>query len=198
MKKIFTTILLASMMLTAHADLGLCTSHWDEDGEEVITYITKDTTIVVSEFEEDFISGKDMMALEGYITPANKKVNVTIERSVAGTKDQFCLGNCYEGNGQLKQEHAISLFTAEGSWQIHFYPTEPSTTTIVYTFSDGVNPAIAVTVQFCYLVNAVESVTTTNNHGKIYNLLGQEMPTNVFSELPHGIYIINGKKYIKQ
>jgi hypothetical protein len=34
--------------------------------------------------------------------------------------------------------------------------------------------------------------------GMIYNLLGQRMSANDLSELPKGIYIINGKKYIKQ
>jgi hypothetical protein len=32
----------------------------------------------------------------------------------------------------------------------------------------------------------------------IYNLLGQRMPSNELSELPAGIYILNGKKYIKK
>jgi hypothetical protein len=41
-------------------------------------------------------------------------------------------------------------------------------------------------------------VQTPDTQGVIYNLLGQRMPNNTLSELPKGIYIINGKKYIKQ
>ena len=198
MKKFFTTLFMASVLLTAHASMGLSISYWDENDEEVITEITKDTTIIVTEYEEDFISGKMVMSLAGYVTPANKKLNVTIERSSSHSNDQFCLGSCFQSNGELKQELSIDLFTATGDWQTHLYPTEPGTTTIAYTFDDSVNPAITLTVKYSYLTNAVENVVAPQYNGKIYNLLGQEMPANELSELPKGIYIINGKKYIKQ
>ena len=138
------------------------------------------------------------MSLNGYVTPANKKLNVTIERSSANISDQFCLGSCYQGNGELKQELSIGLFSATGDWQTHFFPTEPGTTTIAYTFDDSVNPAITLTVKYSYLTSAVDNVVTSQYNGKIYNLLGQEMQASDLSELPKGIYIINGKKYIKQ
>lgn len=198
MKKIFTTLLMASMLLTAHAGMGLSISYWDENDEEVITEITKDTTIVVTEHEEDFISAKDVMSLMGYVTPANKQLKVTIERSSIHLNDQFCLGSCFQSNGELKQELSIDLFSATGDWQTHFYPTEAGTTTIAYTFNDGVNPAITLTVQYCYLTSAVEDVVAPQYNGIIYSILGQKMPYNDLSELPTGIYIINGKKYIKQ
>ena len=198
MKKIFTTFLMASMLLTARAGMGLSISYFDENDEEVITEITKDTTIAVTEHEEDFISGKDVMSLMGYVTPANKQLKVTIERSSIPSNDQFCLGSCFQSNGELKQELSIDLFSATGDWQTHFFPTEAGTTTIAYTFNDGVNPAITLTVKYCYLTSAVEDVVAPQYNGKIYNLLGQEMPANELSELPKGIYIINGKKYIKQ
>jgi hypothetical protein len=47
-------------------------------------------------------------------------------------------------------------------------------------------------------MSAIENVVTPQYNGKIYNLLGQEMPSTELSELPKGIYIINGKKIIKQ
>ena len=196
MKKIFTTLFMASMLLTAHASMGLSISYWDENDEEVITEITKDTTIVVTECEEDFISGKMVMSLEGYVTPANKQLNVTIERSATTLNDQFCLGSCYQGNGELKQELSIGLFSATSDWQTHFFPTEPGTTTIAYTFDDSVNPAITLTVKYSYLTSAVDNVVTSQYNGKIYNMLGQEMPATELSELPAGIYIINGKKVV--
>lgn len=198
MKKIFTTLLMASMLLTAYAGMGLSISYWDENDEEVITEITKDTTIVVTDHEEDFITGKDVMSLMGYVTPANKQLKVTIERSSIPSNDQFCLGSCFQSNDELKQELSIDLFTATGDWQTHFFPTEAGTTTIAYTFNDGVNPAITLTVKYCYLTSAVEDVVAPQCNGIIYSILGQKMPTTDLNELPAGIYIINGKKYIKQ
>lgn len=197
MKKIFTTLFMASMLLTAHASMGLSISYWDENDEEVITEITKDTTIIVTEYEEDFISGKMVMSLAGYVTPANKKLNVTIERSSSHSNDQFCLGSCFQSNGELKQELSIDLFTATGDWQTHLYPTEPGTTTITYTFDDSVNPAITLTVKYSYQTSAVDNVVASQHSGIIYSILGQKMPTTDLNELPAGIYIINGKKYIK-
>lgn len=197
MKKFFTTLFMASVLLTAHASMGLSISYWDENDEEVITEITKDTTIIVTEYEEDFISGKMVMSLAGYVTPANKKLNVTIERSSSHSNDQFCLGSCFQSNGELKQELSIDLFTATGDWQTHLYPTEPGITTIAYTFDDSVNPAITLTVKYSYLTSAVDNVVASQHSGIIYSILGQKMPTTDLNELPAGIYIINGKKYIK-
>jgi hypothetical protein len=69
---------------------------------------------------------------------------------------------------------------------------------ISYEFNDGVNPSITLTIKYSYLMTAVEDVVAPQHNGKIYNLLGQQMSTTDLSELPKGIYIINGKKVIKQ
>jgi hypothetical protein len=61
-----------------------------------------------------------------------------------------------------------------------------------------VNPAITLTIQYNYAMTAVENVVAPQYNGKIYNLLGQEMPSKNLNELPKGIYIINGKKFINQ
>lgn len=200
MKKIFTTILLMSMLLTAQAGmtLSLVTSY-DENEDEVLTDITKDTTIVVSDYHvDDFDESLMVMGVSGYITTESSSVKVNIVRSAAGLSDQFCMGVCANGNGETKQEINAPMFSASSSWYTHFYPTAAGTTTIAYTFNDGVNPAITLTVKYCYLTNAVENVATPNTNGVIYNILGYQMPSNELSELPAGIYIINGKKYIKQ
>lgn len=65
MKKIFTTILLTSMLLSAYAGLNVTVNTWNENDEEVIMHITKDTTIVVTEFEEDMFSGDVVMGIRG-------------------------------------------------------------------------------------------------------------------------------------
>ena len=198
MKKIFTTLFLASMMLSAHAALGLSIVTVDENEDETTLNITKDTTIVVTDYEEDFFSEEIVMSLNGSVSTSSKHLDVTISRSAAGLKDEFCLGQCYTGNGQLQQDLSLDLTNTVTGWFAHFNPVEAGTTTITYTFNDGVNPAIALTVKYNYLTSAVEDVLVPQHQGKIYNLLGQEMPAAELSELPKGIYIINGKKYIKQ
>ena len=198
MKKIFTTLFLASMMLSAHATLGLSIVTVDENEDETTLNITKDTTIVVTDYEEDFFSGEIVMSLNGSVSTSSKHLDITISRSAAGLKDEFCLGQCYAGNGQLQQDLSLDLTNTVTGWFAHFNPVEAGTTTITYTFNDGVNPAIALTVKYNYLTSSVEDVLVPQHNGKIYNLLGQEMPATELSELPRGIYIINGKKHIKQ
>ena len=199
MKKIFTTLFLASMMLSAHAALGLSIVTVDENEDETTINITKDTTIVVTDYEEAFFSEEIVMSLNGSVSTAGQHLDVTISRSAAGLKDEFCLGQCTTGNGQLQQDLSLTLTNTVNGWFAHFYPIEAgTTTTITYTFNDGVNPAIALTVKYSYLTSAVEDVVAPQHQGKIYNLLGQEMPAAELGDLPKGIYIINGKKYIKQ
>jgi hypothetical protein len=84
------------------------------------------------------------------------------------------------------------------SWFTHYTPTEAGNEVISYEFNDGVNPSITLTIKYSYLMTAVENVETRPSSHVIYNVLGQKMPTTNISELPKGIYIINGKKYIKQ
>jgi hypothetical protein len=54
MKKFLSTFFLASMMLSAYADLGLTFVTVDENEEDIETTITKDTTIIVTNYEEDW------------------------------------------------------------------------------------------------------------------------------------------------
>ena len=196
MKKFLSTFFLASMMLSAYAGLGLTFVTVDENEEDIVTTITKDTTFIVTNYEEDW-DGNPEMTAKGEVSSTSNKITVTIERSAEGLNDQFCLGACLQGNGEKTQVEELTLGPLN-IWLTHFYPTEPSETTIAYTFDDGVNPAITLTIKYSYLMTAVEDVVAPQYNGKIYNLLGQEMPSTELSELPKGIYIINGKKYIKQ
>jgi hypothetical protein len=131
----------------------------------------------------------------------SNKITVTIKRKSTGVIDQFCAaGNCVPGNGGLNQvcEFTIGSNTMMRSWFTHYTPMEAGKEVIKYEFNDGVNPAISLTIEYCYKTTAVEDVVLPQYNGKIYNLLGQEMQASDLSELPKGIYIINGKKYIKQ
>ena len=196
MKKFLSTFFLASMMLSAYAGLGLTFVTVDENEEDIVTTITKDTTFIVTNYEEDW-DGNPEMTAKGEVSSTSNKITVTIERSAEGLNDQFCLGACLQGNGEKTQVEEFPLGPVN-IWFTHFYPTEPSETTIAYTFDDGVNPAITLTIKYSYLMTSVEDIVAPQYNGKIYNLLGQEMPVSELNELPKGIYIINGKKYIKQ
>ena len=197
MKKFLSTFFLASMMLSAYAGLGLTFVTVDENEEDIVTTITRDTTIIVTNYEEEW-DGNPEMTARGKVSSESDKITMTIERSAEGLNDQFCLGSCLQGNGKKTQVEELTLGSANNIWFAHFYPTEPSETTIAYTFDDGVNPAITLTIKYSYLMTAVEDVVAPQYNGKIYNMLGQEMPATELSELPAGIYIINGKKYSKQ
>ena len=198
MKKIFTTIFMASMLLSAQAGLGLSYITLDENEEEVIHTITQDTTIEVSDYEEDFFGDGMVMSFSGYVYTTSKNLTVTIERTTLNTRDEFCLNGCFAGNGEENQVLELTISKEEESFITHFYPTEASTTLIKYTFNDGINPAIAITVKYCYLTSAVDHIVAPQYNGIIYNLLGQPMPTTNISELPAGIYVIGNKKFIKQ
>jgi hypothetical protein len=199
MKKIFTTLFMASLMLVANAGLNITVNTENLDGEEIITYITKDTTIVVNEFEEDMFSGDVVMGIKGNLySLESKTIKVTIERSTTGIKDEFCSGACVAGNKEVKQEITVEATHEGNTWFTHYYPQTIGKETISYSFNDAVNPVIKLTVVYNYSGTAVEDVLVHPTNNTIYNLLGQRMPSKNLNELPEGIYIINGKKYIKQ
>ena len=132
----------------------------------------------------------------------SQNITVTITRSSEGIIDQFCAaGNCVPGNGELSQvcEFTVGTQPFQRSWFTHYTPLEEGSETIVYTFNDGVNPTLTLTIKYSYKdETAVENVVALPTNNIIYSLLGQRMPTTNWDELPAGIYIINGKKYIKK
>lgn len=201
MKKIFMTLVMVGFVLTAQASFSLTWNYEDENEETIEVAITQDTTIVVSDYEKDFFAGGMVMSIEGNLnidaTPAD--FTVRIAREAAGLRDEFCLGNCVGGNGEKNQEIVTSLLSTNNTWYTHFYPTEPGINVIAYTFVDG-DKSITITVKYCYQMDdtAVEAVATPSYIKGIYNLLGQKMPTDNINELPAGIYVVNGKKIIKQ
>ena len=201
MKKIFTSCFVLFAALSLQAALYLSIDQIIDD-EEVTTEITQNTTLRITEYEWDEDLEEALMEVRGQLySDESQNITVTITRSSEGIIDQFCAaGNCVPGNGELSQvcEFTVGTQPFQRSWFTHYTTWEAGTETIVYTFNDGVNPAIALTVKYSYLTSAVEDVVAPQHQGKIYNLLGQEMPAAELSDLPKGIYIINGKKYIKQ
>lgn len=201
MKKFLTTIFVLCTALSMQAALHI-TVNQVINGEDVATEITKDTTLLVTEYEWDEDLGEALMEVRGQLySDESNNITVTITRQSEGVIDQFCAaGDCVPGNGELTQvcEFVVGAMEMQRSWFTHYTPMEASNEEISYEFNDGVNPTITLTIKYSYLMTAVENVVSPQHNGKIYNLLGQEMPVCELSELPRGIYIINGKKYIKQ
>lgn len=202
MKKLFTSFLMVSFVLTAHASFSLTWNFEDENEETIEVAITQDTTLIVTDYEEDFFSGDIVMSVKGRLvvnsTPATITVNIT--RLETGIKDEFCMGNCVGGNLEKTQEIPVTLFNNSNPWYTHFYPSAPSITTMTYSFDDKAGKKITLTVKYCYEMTetAVENIENIATIQGIYSILGQRMPTNEISELPAGIYVVNGKKFIKR
>ena len=201
MKKILTTIFVLCAALSMQAALHVSYEKWVDD-EKVVTNVTENTTILVTEYEWDEDLEEALMEVRGQLySDESQNIKVTITRQNTSIIDQFCAaGNCVPGNGELTQvcEFVVGTSAMQRSWFTHYTPFEAGNEVIKYEFNDGVNPTITLTIKYSYLMTAVEDVVAPQYNGKIYNLLGQEMPATSLSELPKGIYIINGKKYIKQ
>ena len=201
MKKFLSTIFVLCIALSTQAALHLNYEKWEGD-EKVVTEVTQNTTITITEYEWDEDLEEALMEVRGQLySDESQNITVTITRQSTGVIDQFCAaGNCVPGNGELNQvcEFVIGAMEMQRSWFTHYTPMEAGEEVISYEFNDGVNPAITLTIKYSYLMTAVEDVVAPQYNGKIYNLLGQEMPVSELNELPKGIYIINGKKYIKQ
>lgn len=201
MKKIFTTAFVLCAALSTQAALHLTVNQVINE-EDVTTEITQNTTIRVTEYEWDEDWEEATMGVKGQLySDESKNITVTITRQNTGIIDQLCAaGNCIAGNEELTQVCNFTIGSAPmmRQWFTHYTPTEAGEEVISYEFNDGVNPTITLTIKYSYLMSAIENVVTPQYNDKIYNLLGQEMPATELSELPKGIYIINGKKIIKQ
>ena len=203
MKKIYTTILLLGMAISMSASFHLTIEKWVED-DLVSIDVTKDSTIVVTGYEYDEDLEEATMGVEGVMySDESQQITVSITRSAEGIFDQFCAaGNCVPGNSELTQEleFTIGSMASMRRWFTHYTVYEAGTETIVYSFNDGINPALTLTVKYSYMDEdtAIDNVVVLPTNNIIYNLLGQRMPTTNWEDLSAGIYIINGKKYIKQ
>jgi hypothetical protein len=201
MKKILTTIFVLCAALSMQAGLHLNYEKWVDD-EKVVTHVTENTTITITEYEWDEDLEEALMEVRGQLySDESQNIKVTITRQNTGVIDQFCAaGNCVPGNGELNQvcEFVVGTMAMQRSWFTHYTPMEAGTEEISYEFNDGVNPSITLTIKYSYKTTPVDNVEIKPTSNVIYNVLGQKMPTTNISELPKGIYIINGKKYIKK
>lgn len=115
--------------------------------------------LLVTEAEEDVLTGQAVMSLEGDLLTDATQVTVRITRSASGLTDEFCCGNnCTAGNGQTDE---VKTFSIDGlaHWYTHYTPVEGSDVTITYLFDDG-EASLELRVHYIYSADAVEQVGT--------------------------------------
>lgn len=112
--------------------------------------------LTINEAQEDIMTGDMQMKVEGSLI-CTTPLTVTITRSTAGLKDEFCCaGQCTAGNGETTETLS---FTPEGmaAWYIHYTPTPDSYETVTYLFNDG-SESRSLTVHYDYTTQSVEQV----------------------------------------
>lgn len=111
--------------------------------------------LTLTEAEEDILSGKMMMKLNGTLL-CNGPLTVRISRSAEGITDEFCCANQCTGGNEERTE--ILNFNPEGiaSWFIHYTPASDSNETIVYTFQEG-QESLSLTVHYKYSVEGIQN-----------------------------------------
>ena len=106
---------------------------------------TEGLEITVSEVQEDILTGDPVMEVNGTLL-ANGSLSVQISRSNTGLTDQFCCGQCMNGNGEQTQSLNFSP-SGVVKWYAHYTPTENSYETITYTFTEGTE-SLPLTVHY--------------------------------------------------
>ena len=158
MKKFLTTIFVLCAALSMQAALHVSYEKWVDD-EKVVTNVTENTTILVTEYEWDEDLEEALMEVRGQLySDESQNITVTITRQSTGVIDQFCAaGNCVPGNGELNQvcEFVVGAMEMQRSWFTHYTPMEAGEEVISYEFNDGVNPTITLTIKYSYLMTAV-------------------------------------------
>lgn len=115
--------------------------------------------LTVTQGEEDILSGKYTMKLEGEVLTTSGELTVQIIRSKAGLTDEFCCGNnCTAGNGELEETRTFQ-FSGVAHWYVHYEPVVGSDETIRYIFRDG-SESREINVQY---VPQIDAVTTTTS-----------------------------------
>ena len=118
--------------------------------------------LLITEGEEDVLSGKYTMELRGTLLSSATQLTVQIFRSASGLEDEFCCGiECTAGNGETEE---TKVFTVSGvaNWYSHYVPVPGSDETIRYVFSDGTDQ-VELRVRYVYSVEGLEAQWTMDN-----------------------------------
>lgn len=131
--------------------------------------------LLITEGEEDVLSGKYTMELSGTVLGSASQLTVQIYRSANGLEDEFCCGiNCTAGNGEQEE---TKVFTVSGvaDWYSHYVPAAGSDETIRYVFDDGAEQR-EIRVHYVYAAEGIEksyqqsavSIQKVLREGKVY------------------------------
>lgn len=121
--------------------------------------------LLITEGEEDPLTGRYTMALEGELLAESSQITVHITRSAAGLEDEFCCGsNCTAGNGQAQEDKAFTV-SGVAKWYAHYMPAPGSDETICYVFDDGVQ-SCELRVHYLYATGGVEQGTAECRNAK--------------------------------
>ena len=113
--------------------------------------------LTVTDAEQDILTGKQVMALDGDLLTTAAQLTVRIYRSATDLTDEFCCGNnCTAGNGQQEETKTFDL-SGLTHWYAHYTPTGNSDETIRYFFDDGTETR-ELQVRYIYTAEAVENV----------------------------------------
>lgn len=149
MKKLIFTLTALLLMQSAHA-LIVSVKGEGEVSEEGMS-------LIITEGEEDILTGKYTMELEGDVLISSGELEMQIIRSANGLEDEFCCGNnCTAGNGETEETKTFN-FNGMAHWYSHYVPVLGSNETIRYIFRDG-EESLEVRVQYVYQTDAVSEV----------------------------------------
>jgi hypothetical protein len=138
--------------------------------------------LLITEGEEDVLSGKYTMELSGTVLGSASQLTVQIYRSANGLEDEFCCGiNCTAGNGEQEE---TKVFTVSGvaDWYSHYVPAAGSDETIRYVFDDGAEQR-EIRVHYVYAAEGIEksyqqsavSIQKVLREGKIVIRSGEKL-----------------------
>lgn len=157
MKKILTILAAWLMMQNASALIVSVEGHGEVPAEGM--------DLMITEGEEDILSGRYTMELNGTVLAAGGQLSVQITRPAEGIEDEFCCGtNCTAGNAQTTE---TKTFTVDGpaSWYAHYYPNR-AYAQINYVFSDGTDTR-EVRVYYVHNGQGVDEVTAVQPASKL-------------------------------
>ena len=180
--------LVAMMSTNAHALIVSVENEGEVEAEGMEITITEATT--------DPATGAAMMELKGNVL-TEKDLQVVISRSSSGLSDDFCCADeCTTGSG--KQIDTL-VFHPSGmaGWYVHYRPVSGSKETISYIFSDG-EESYTITAHYDYSAQGIESTPAETLLRGVWTIGGMKIAEGDSTPLPAGVYIIDGKKQIKQ
>jgi len=149
MKKLIFTLTALLLMQSAHALIVSVKGEGEVDEEGM--------SLIITEGEEDILTGKYTMELEGDVLINSGALEMQIIRSSGGLEDEFCCGNnCTAGNGETQETKTFN-FNGFAHWYAHYVPAIGSDETIRYIFRDG-EESLEVRVQYVYQTDAVSEV----------------------------------------